>query len=242
MLKKTRAIVLHTIRQGESSLIVQCFTEQWGRQSYLVKGARKSKRSSKANLFQPLSLLDLDIYFKASRDLQWLKEASLINPLSRLQQDIYKSAQAIFIAEVLARTLKEEEQNLPLYQFIEASIAYLDALEGTTASFHLLFLFQLSRHLGFGPQNNYSESNKFFIPEFGSFAEVPASTDLQEQEALGCAWSACFSNSYEKINTQLDNQAARNAFLDSLLEFYNYHVDNMKRLRSVEILRTVFTS
>lgn len=242
MLEKTKAIVLHSIRQGESSLIVQCYTERWGRQSFLVKGARKSKRSSKANLFQPLFLLQLDIYYKATRDLQWIKEASLLHPLNSLQQDISKSAQAIFIAEVLSRTLKEEEQNLPLYEYLETSINYLDVLERASASFHLLFLFQFARHLGFGPQHNYSEGRKFFDLNLGTFTELPGSADLARETELGNFWNICFSNSYDQINTLVNNQSSRNIFLDSLLEFYDCHMSNMKQIKSLEILRTIFNS
>lgn len=241
MLEKSKAIVLHSIRQGESSLIVQCFTERWGRQSYLVKGVRKSRKSSKANIFQPLFLLDLDIYFKSTRELQWIKEASMVNPLNSIQQDISKGAQAIFIAEILSRTLKEEEQNVPLYEFLETSISYLDALERASASFHLLFLFQFARYLGFGPQNNYSESRRYFDLNLGSFTDVPGSADLAREEALGKFWITCFSNSYDQINVLINNQSARNIFLDSILEFYDCHMSNKKQIKSVEILRTIFS-
>ena len=242
MLEKTKAIVLHAIRQGESSLIVQCFTEKWGRQSFLVKGARKTKKSSKANLFQPLFILDLDIYFKENRDLQWIKEVSLAEPLNSLQQDISKSAQAIFIAEVLSKTLREEEQNRALFSFLETSIRYLDTLDAASASFHLLFLFQLSKHLGFGPQNNYSDEKKFFDLNFGSFSDVPGSSDLLKEEDLGQFWKSCFSNSYDQISTLLSNQSSRNVFLDSILDFYDCHLSNMKQIKSVEVLRTIFSS
>lgn len=240
MLEKSKAIVLHSIRQGESSLIVQCFTERWGRQSFLVKGARSSKRGSKANLFQPLFVLQLDIYFKASRDLQWIKEASLVNPLNSLQQDISKSAQAIFIAEILSRTLREEEQNMPLYTFLETSINYLDLLESASASFHLLFLFQFARHLGFGPHHNYSERRKFFDLSHGTFTEVPGTSDLAREAELGIFWNTCFTNSYDQINTLVNNQSSRNIFLDSIIEFYDCHMSNLKQIKSLEILRTIF--
>ncbi|MFC2129333.1 DNA repair protein RecO [Bacteroidota bacterium] len=240
MLEKTKAIVLHSIRQGESSLIVQCYTERWGRQSFLIKGVRKSKKSNKANLFQPLFLLQLDIYFKPTRDLQWIKEASLVNPLNSLQQDIAKSAQAIFIAEILSRTLKEEEQNRPLFEFLETSINYLDMLDRASASFHLLFLFQFTRHLGFGPQNNYSEERKFFDLNLGTFTNLPNSSDITREEELGKFWRACFTNSYDQINALVNNQSSRNIFLDSILEFYESHMSNVNQIKSLEILRTVF--
>ncbi len=242
MLEKTKAIVLHSTRYGESSLIVQCFTEKWGRQSFLMKGIRKSKKSNRANLFQPLFLLDLDVYFKSNRDLQWIREVSMILPMNSLQQDMTKRTQALFITEILSKTMREEEQNLELFQFLEASILYLEALENALASFHLLFLFQFTRYLGFAPHSNYSEKNRYFDLNLGTFSTASNKTDLLRQAELGSYWKACFSNGYEEFDKLIINQEGRNIFLDSLLEFYHIHIDNLKEIKSVEILRTIFNN
>ncbi len=242
MLEKTKVIVLHTIRYGESSIIVQCFTEKWGRQSFIMKGVRKSKKNNRASLFQPLFLLNFDIYFKPNRDIQWIKEVSMINPMNSLQQDITKRLQALFIAEILSKTLREEEQNVVLFQFLEASISYFETMESASASFHLLFLFQFTRYLGFEPQANYSEKKKYFNPELGTFTDGANTTDLTREEELGKYWHACFSNNYEALDKLIVNQSGRNIFLDSLLEFYMFHVESLKEIKSVEILRTIFTN
>ena len=240
MLEKTKAIVLHTTRYGESSLIVQCFTEKWGRQSFLMKGVRKSKKNNRVSLFQPLFLLDLDVYFKSNRDLQWIKEVSMIHPMNGLLQDMIKRTQALFITEILSKTLREEEQNPELFQFLEASINYFEALEDASASFHLLFLFQLTRYLGFEPQANFSEKRKYFDLRQGIFSEEMSSTDLLRDAELGRYWKSCYTNSYKDIDSIIINQEGRSIFLDSLLEFYYFHIDNMNEIKSVEILRTIF--
>lgn len=242
MLEKTKAIVLHTTRYGESSLIVRCFTEKWGRQSFLMKGVRKSKKNNHSNLFQPLFLLDLDVYYKSNRDLQWIKEVSMILPMNSLQQDMTKRTQALFLTEILSKTLQEEEQNIELFQFLEASIEYFEALEKALASFHLLFLFQFTKYLGFEPQSNYSEKRKYFDLNLGIFTEDATSLDLVRVAELGRYWKSCFTNSYEEIDRILINQDGRNVFLDSLLDFYRFHIENLMEIKSVEILRTIFNS
>ena len=72
MIRKTRGIVLHTIKYGETSLVLHCYTEQYGRQTYMAKGVRKSRRNNRSNLFQPLFLLDFEIYYKESRGMHLL--------------------------------------------------------------------------------------------------------------------------------------------------------------------------
>src|SRR5690606_41452705 len=75
MLYKTPGIALKTTNYADNSIVVHIFTETFGMQSYLINGARKLKARLPANLFQPLHLLDLVVYYKESNGLQRIKEA-----------------------------------------------------------------------------------------------------------------------------------------------------------------------
>ena len=66
------------------------------------------------------------------------------------------------MAEVLYRVIREEEPNPMLAQFLMNSIQYMDALEEPLPDFHIIFMFQLSRHLGFFPQNNFGNGKRLF--------------------------------------------------------------------------------
>ena len=169
MIRKTRGIVLHTTKYGESSLVVHCYTEQGGRQTLMIKGVRKSRKQNRSNLFQPLFILDFEVYHKDSRDIQLVKEVSRAIPLNSLPFDITKSTQAIFMAEVLYRVAKEEEPNPVLANFLISTIQYLDTMVEASADFHIIFMFQLSKHLGFYPQNNFEEERVFFNLASGRF-------------------------------------------------------------------------
>ena len=70
MIHKTRGIVLRTVDYSDTSLIAKIYTEQFGIQSYLIKGAKRKRASIKANLFQPLALLELEVYKKEKQQLQ----------------------------------------------------------------------------------------------------------------------------------------------------------------------------
>ena len=161
MIRKTRGIVLHTTRYGESSLVVHCYTEQFGRQSYMVKGIRKSRKQNRSNLFQPLFILDFEVYHRETREIQLVKEVTRAMPLNSMPFHVIKSTQAIFIAEVLYRVVKEEEPNPMLAHFLVHAIQFLDALAEPSADFHIIFMFQLSRYLGFYPQNNHGDGINF---------------------------------------------------------------------------------
>jgi DNA repair protein RecO (recombination protein O) len=77
MLEKTRAIVLHQIKYTDSGIIVQMYTRKFGRQSFLIKGMRKKKSGKHNILFQPMFILDMELYYKSSREMQTLKEFSV---------------------------------------------------------------------------------------------------------------------------------------------------------------------
>lgn len=240
MLNKTKALVLHTIKYGESSLIVHCYTAEWGRRSFLIKGVRKSRRQHRVNYYQPLFLLELDVYFREGRSLQWIKESSFLGHIPAFQGDLIKSTQAIFLAEVLMKVLKEEEKNEALFDFLHRSVMFFESLENASSSFHLLFLFQLTRFLGFYPRNNFSKDHTFFNVISGSFSRLPSSPSLEDEAVLGTYWNACFDIGYIHTDQVFKNGAHRNMFLDSLLGFYKHHIDFPGEFKSLEILRTVF--
>jgi DNA repair protein RecO (recombination protein O) len=240
MLQKTRAIILHAYRYGDSSLVVHAYTQAWGRSAFMLKGVRKSKKSQRASMFQPLYLLDLDVYYREQKEMHWIRDASFSRPAVVHALDIVKSTQAIFISEVLMKTIGEEERNPALFGFLEQTSEWLFAPGEASPSFHLYFLFGLSRYLGFYPRNNFSEDNRYFNVESGAFSSIPDTLDLQKETLLGLQWKACFNSDYHSDYQVLNNHEKRNIFLDSLLQFYRTHHHGMRELKSLDVLRTVF--
>ena len=240
MIRKIRGIILHTTRYGESSLVVHCYTEQYGRQSYMVKGVRKSRKQNRSNLFQPLFILDFEVYYKDSREIQLVKEFSRAIPLNSLPFDMVKSAQAIFMAEVIYRVVREEESNPMLAHFLQSSIQYLDALEKASPDFHILFMFQLSRHLGFYPQNNFGDGRIFFNLSSGLFISHFKDPELHLDEISSQLWHRYMLSEYQSVKDSDFNGLQRKLVLDNLVRFYKFHVAGMGEIRSLEVLHSYF--
>jgi len=57
MLHKIRGIVIKYIKYGDTSIIVNIFTEAFGLQTYIVNGARSKKSKGKIALYQPTQQL-----------------------------------------------------------------------------------------------------------------------------------------------------------------------------------------
>src|SRR6266581_1556883 len=107
MLHKTRGIVFRFTKYGETSIIVNVFTELFGLQGYIVNGVRSKTNRSTIALYQPLTLLDMVVYHRANANLNRLKEVKCLHPFQSLSMDMKKSAISIFINEVLNKTVKE---------------------------------------------------------------------------------------------------------------------------------------
>ena len=61
MLEKTRAIVLNSLKYGESQMIVDMYTEGRGRLSFIQRIPRQGRGGIKKQYFQPLTILDLSL-------------------------------------------------------------------------------------------------------------------------------------------------------------------------------------
>ena len=239
MLQKTRGIVLHSLKYGESGTVTTIYTEAFGRMSFIMQGIHGKKSSVKGNLLKQLFLLEMEVDHKQGRELQRVKEIKNLSPFGSIPFEIAKSSQAIFLAELLNKVLREEESRPDLFKFLFHSIQILDLMEDGIGNFHLLFLIQLTRYLGFAPINNFSESNQFFDMIAGKFVNStpvhPWFLKNPESSVLSQLMGLTYQNSAEFR----PDQRLRYILLDFILEYYGLHLGNKLNLKSLEILKEV---
>ncbi|PIZ05346.1 MAG: DNA repair protein RecO, partial [Flavobacteriales bacterium CG_4_10_14_0_8_um_filter_32_5] len=126
MLHTTKGIVIHQFKYGEKSVIAKIYTEKFGLQSYIINGVRSKKSTNKFAYLQPLSLVEINAYHKENKGLQHLKSIKLDIPFQYIPFDVYKGSIAFFVAEVIYKTIKEEEANSELFDFLYNSVQVLD--------------------------------------------------------------------------------------------------------------------
>jgi DNA repair protein RecO (recombination protein O) len=239
MLQKTRGIVLHTMKYGETGTITTIYTELFGRVSFLMQGIRAKKSLVKGNHLQSLFLVELEIYYKQGRELHRIKELKNVYPFSSIPFEIAKSTQAIFLAEILNKVLREEESRPELFEFLFYSIQFLDLLSEGIANFHLIFLMQLSRYLGFGPTNNFSDELPYFDLMAGAFVPAipPHRHYLKKEESSALA--ILLNTSYQKASELRVEQGIRIILPERILEYYGLHLGSSLNIKSLEILREI---
>lgn len=241
MLEKTRGIVLHQIKYTDSGIIAQLYTRKFGRQSFLIRGMRNRKSGRHNILFQPLFILDLEIQYKASREMQVLKEFSVSYTPHDFHSDIKKGCVAIFLGEVLTSVLKEESAHEELFDFIEESIITFDSGKINDANFHLSFLASLSSFLGFEPCLRSSPSDLYFDLLNGMFVPSPPVHGNYSNIEISAILSKLFETSpYEPHNMPL-NGSLRNEVLDTIVKYYSIHLPGLKKINSLQVLKDVFS-
>jgi DNA repair protein RecO (recombination protein O) len=239
MLQKTRGIVLRSLKYGDTGIISTIYTEAYGRMSFIVQGTHGKKSSVKGNLLKQLFLLELEVDYRPGRELQRVKEMKNISPFGSIPFGISKSSQALFLAELLEKVLREEESRPELFEFLFRSIQMLDIMEDGVSNYHLIFLIQFTRFLGFAPSNNYSTSNQFFDMIAGKFVLLPPIHPwyLKSHESL--VFSQLIGLNYQNSPEFKPDQGLRHILLDFVLEYYGLHLGDKLNLRSLEILREV---
>ncbi|WP_299884499.1 DNA repair protein RecO [uncultured Lacinutrix sp.] len=237
MILATNAIVLSKIKYKDHDLIIKCYTQKKGIVSYLLKGVLKSKKGSKIAYYQLLTQLQLVTDYKESRGLQYVKEVKVNHLYSSLHTNVLKSAIVLFVAEVLSNALQEEEQNDSLYNYLETTLQWLDANEHFS-NFHLLFLLNLSKYLGFYPDTMQIEA-PFFNLQDGEFQYDSNSKYCISSENLTLL-KQLLGTTFDGLEVVKINSKQRQSFLGMILLYFELHLGSFKKPKSLQIFNEVF--
>ena len=216
MTANTELIVLHTTKFGENSLVVHTLSRDYGRRSFLVKGAGKKSIMS---LFLPLNVLEADIVETNKSTLFTARNLVAKYPLLGIRNNMFKNSMTIFMSEVLYRVVKDGAFEQGLYEWCEKDILLLDAIQTDFSNFHIRFLLELTIALGFSPEtqdlmpfvaDHYPVVEKFMTLPFADSMLIPLSG------------------------------AVRNEIAEEILRYIEYHTESSVNVNSLKVLRELF--
>ena len=243
MIHKTRGIVLRSVKYGETSLVVTVYTELFGLQSYMVNGARAAskKGGSKLQFFQPAAILDLEVYHNELKNLQRIREVQWGHLYEHIYFDVVRNSVALFMVELLNRSLKQPESNADLYNFMEDALLHLDrASASVTANFPLFFAIHLSNFFGFRIEDEFDEAHPILDLIEGRFVpEIPS-----HEHYLDGSLSAATSQLLQvmqpaELTDVLLNKEARRILLQAFQTIYMVNISDFGQLRSLPVLQEV---
>lgn len=242
MLKKSRGIVLQVTDYAESSIIARIYTDAFGMQSYLVNSVRKAKPRFNANLFQPLTLVQLVAYQRAGKTLHRISEISCEPHYSTIPYDFVKSTLALFLAEVLVKSIKEEEANERLFNFLFHAFQILDLKSTDCSRFHFFLMGQLTRYLGFFPHGEFNKATTIFNLQDGIFQQSKPLHPYFIDGLPALHFYEMLNAGFDNYQTIVLNKAEKTALLHALVMYFELHLGHGLKINSHHILEEVMQS
>jgi DNA repair protein RecO (recombination protein O) len=237
MQQAVQGIILQNIRFQDKKNILKVYTLQHGLQSYAIYvGRSKSSKIRPAHIL-PLTQVELIEHTRNLREVQKVSEMRVTYIYQHLFADLKKNCIATFLNELLVKSLKEQHGNDEIFSFLCNSLKELDT-EENPINFHLFFMLELSKYLGFYPHDNYSEKNCLFDLQEGVFiSEAPVHPHFSDSETSG--WLHQLLRAAEKKEDITLSNAERNELLLALLLFYRLHVPSFGEVRSLPVLKEI---
>lgn len=244
---KTRGIVLRSVKYGETSVIVLILTEKFGIQSYLVNGVRavSKKGSGKSVYFQPSAILELIVYHNELKQLNRLREFSWAHVYRTVLSDVVKNAVALYMVELLTKSLKQPESNADLFHFAEDCFVNLDEGEASiTANLPLFFALHLAGILGFrihaSSRQSLDEEPLFLDLQEGSFFnQRPAHPHYLEGRLAIHARELQQVQQPEELKQIRLNQETRRELLHAFEKYYSLQVQDFGKMKTLPVLEAI---
>ena len=243
MTHKSKAVILRTVKYGETSLVVTMFTELFGIQSYMVKGVRSNSKSAlgKISFFQPAALLDLEVYHNPFKSLQYIKEYRWSHIYTSVYYDVLKNAIATYIVEMVLHTINEDEAGPEFYYLIEAYLTYVDSHDTSELlNIPLIFSLQLAKILGFSFQGQYSAATPILDLQEGRYVSTtPPHGLIMDIETAKVNSQLMQVGQLDAAKDVQINNIIRRSLLKCYQQFFSLHLESYREAKSYQILRTV---
>lgn len=242
-LHTTKGIVLRTVKYGETSVIVSIYTELFGIQSYMINGIRATskKGNTKAGYFQPSAILELVVYHNEFKNLQRIKEFRWAHLYQHIFFDVIKNSVAVFMVELLQKTIKEPEANPDLFYFIEDAFTHLDHAEmAVVANYPLYFASHLTNFFGFRISDEYSEQSSYLDLQEGAFVqEQPIHPHWVGEPYSQLASQFMKTMQPDELKEIKINFEKRRVLMNAYQVFYSLHVPDFGTMKTLSVLQEV---
>ncbi len=240
MVERFDGIVLRTKKYSDSLMIADIYTRTRGRLSFLVPVTHSRRSKVRSVLFQPLSMLAFMAPYRKGKQLARISDAQPYAMYSSIPFDVVKSSISLFLAEVLAHSLREEGEDEAMFNFLDRSFSLFDNLSAGYADFHIVFLSQLLRYLGIYPNLEENTPGSYLDLIHGvTVKEHPLHPAfLMPQDAQ--AFIAVLGTGYEAMHRLSLNRGLRSRYLTILIDYYRLHIPDFPRLKSMDVLKELF--
>ena len=247
---KTEAIVLKSIKFGDTSKIATLYTKDHGKIKVIAKGIRKPK-SRLAGALQTFSHIQIVFYKKQTTEIYLLSQSDTIKSYQSLYKDLNRYIFASAVLELLDRLITGEESHPKLFELTKATLSFMESCpEELVEKSFTYYALKLTHFLGYKPKfdkcvscNKHAEGEFIlFSPEKGGIICKRCARSDQAYLRLSkdSVTSALKLQSVktEDLNTYNIPKEHLKEILSVILNLLDYHTGRGKELKSLEFLKT----
>lgn len=241
---KDRGFVLKTKKFRETSKLITIFSENAGKLNLVARGVRTPKSKTSAVL-EPMNFIEFVYYEKPTRDLQYISSADFINDYSTIKSDFEKIKIAYIIIELTNLFSREGQSNEELFNLVNKTLTALDKSLKSNYQLLIEFLIYLCEITGYPVYSGQCpvchNSIDILKEDFGftqSYGIVclRCKVALNNKINLGNETKRLLSMFLVGNYEQLGNSEERFKHLYiPILEFLQFHVEEIKKIKSLEL-------
>lgn len=215
------------------------FTEQKGHQTFIINSVRKAKAITPPSFMQLLTLVEMVAYHQDHKKINRVKEIRLDYTYQSIPFDMKKSSVITCLAEITSRCLSTSYAQPELFNFLHEELIRYDASTVYDRDFLIRFLISLSHFLGFGfeiPVENLN-GQSFDLLEGHLVSIKPHHEYIMDSKDLVSLQAILKSDPSLKAEVSLDT---RRRLIDLIILYYQLHVETLREVHSLKILRELF--
>lgn len=249
-IQRTEAVILRTIPYGETSKIVTALTKNYGKVTFIAKGAR-DVRSKYGGSLEPFSHVHMIYYERETRDLQYLSDVTVIHPFLRIRDDLQSTYAALSIAEICQRAVHGVEPSESLFSPLVETLLAIEEKPDQWLRASIVFLVHASDYLGYRLRTECSDCKDilehrslFLNVEKGCLVceSCPAGRGAAGEkvslshEAAAVLIRMVGSRDRGLRNIVLTPKAARELW-SAMLKHLGYHTEDLRGLHAIQCMR-----
>jgi DNA repair protein RecO (recombination protein O) len=240
LIEKTEAIVLNSLKYGDTSKILNLFTLARGRMSVIAKGARRPKNKFGSSL-EPLNHIFINYYYKDGREIQTLTDSEIHTHSRNIHKSIEKLGAGMMILEAIYQAQQPGSPNEELFYLASGALAHLNAFDSDGFSVFSRFMLQMAAlegwEINFSGLDSILHVNCFISLENGSVS--PAQDGKSFAVPLNSLKKLSEINS-SALDSEIDIILEHNEILqihDLFVRYFGYHLERPFRFRSFSLIK-----
>ena len=235
MIVHSPAVVLRRFSYSDTSIIARCFTQEMGKISFMIRGAKR-KKSPQTAFYEPMSHLDLVFYYNERRDMQTVSKASFATTYKNIHGDLKRIAYGMAIVELTEKTMIDNDPHSEL--FIEL-LNILHTIDTRAEQLNLVYWYyqiKLLTLLGFKPDLDNREFAGLVLPDPTT---GPNSAQILSFLISGNLSDTGFQSKLNKLSVSSKDRKVISQYINTCLY---YHFDGLKELKSLGVLKALVTA